>query len=115
MFDLLDLLLLLLQVGPVVPDVEGHLDLAFLIEDGDGVQGEVFPGAVGPLDHDVRPGEFLRLVAGVEVVAAENGDVVVVEFLCKRLFAGPPPHPGVLVVDVDPALVGAEERDRKRV
>ncbi len=111
----LDLFHLFLLFGPVVPDVEGHLDLAFLVEDGDGVQGEVFLHAVGPLDHDVASGEFFRLVAGVEVHAVEDGDVVVVEFLCKGLFPGPPPHPDVLVVDIDPALVRAERRDCKRV
>jgi hypothetical protein len=59
--------------------------------------------------------EFLRLVAGVEVLTVQDGDIVVVEFLCKGLFPGPPPHPGILVVDVDPALVWTEGRDGKRV
>ena len=115
MLEFLGLLFPFLKVGPVVPDVEGYLDIAFLIKNGDGVQGKILLHAVRPLDHDVRPRGFLRLVAGVEVLAADHRDIIVVEFLCKRLFPRSPPHPDILVVDVDPALVGPEDCDRKRI
>jgi len=49
------------------------------------------------------------------VVPADDRDIVVIEFLRESLFPRPPPHPGILFVDVDPALVLAEGCDRKRV
>ncbi len=49
------------------------------------------------------------------MLTVQDGNIVVVEFLCQGLFPGPPPHPNILVVDIDPTSIWTEGRDGKRV